>query len=502
MRFFHSLSHGILIGLLIFGTLLITVSFFLSRETSRIHQQAMNDHGFLSLLSTVLEVRRYEKSYFIYHEKSAFESALSYLDQTDRQLREQRGAILSRPGGENTLARMIQLSVEYREAFLRYPLLLEQDPKATQALEISLHQKGKQLIGLAEQLAADTEDNLVAILQDIQRSIILFNIVFIGLSIVLGIFFWRRAVTPLRDLQEGLSGILEGRLEQIDAPCRDQEIVTLTRMLNLTLKNSGHNRDERSRQGQFVFSDVVLSRLVKTLERPMANISTTCQILLEDERIDTGVANDLLLRIQQQAEQGSRLLTAIQEYANAQEEPNTVISVAQLLDRVVTSLQSESQSCPTQVEVASDLMVVGNFASLEQGLNDWIVQSLAVASDPGSFCLRARRLSENEMRTTLERSLLRPLVWLPSECHEVVELSLPWEGEIPAIQEQGLQDVSWLCLPEDMSNPGICLLPGIIRRHGGAMLVEALADGRARFALWLPMSGERKETADSLVRDS
>ncbi|MBF0270628.1 MAG: hypothetical protein HQL98_00945 [Magnetococcales bacterium] len=460
----------------------------------------MNDHGFLSLLNTVLEVRRFEKSYLIYHEKSAFENTLSYLDQTDRQLREYRGAILSRPDGEKIFQRMLNVSVEYRDHFLRYPLLLEQDPKAIQTLEITLHQLGKQLIGLAEQLAADTEDNISVILGDTRIFIILANVFFLGLLILYGIVLLRRAVLPLRELQEGLSSILEGDRDQLDPPCQDREIVSLSRMINLALKTIGQNREERSRQAQFVYSDAVLSRLVKTLEKPMANISTTCQILME-EQPENG-SQDMLVRIHQQAEQGSRLLTAIQEYAHAQDKPNSPIPLAPLLDRVLNVLKETRPSVGmVGLEVSTDLVVIGNPATLAQGLSDWMLHVLG-SSPVGMACdLKARRLSEVEMRATLERSVLRPLVWLSPECHEVVEISLPWIGEIPSTPEQPLQDVSWLCLPGEDGNPGICLLPGIIRRHGGAMLVESREDARVRFCLWLPASHERMGATDPLLRE-
>ncbi|MBF0189702.1 MAG: hypothetical protein HQL99_00965 [Magnetococcales bacterium] len=502
MRIFQSLTHTVLAGLLIFAALLIAVSLLLSRETGRIHQQAMNDHGFLSLLNTVLEVRRYEKSYLIYHEKSAFESTLSYLDQTDRQLREHRGAILSRPDGAKIFQQMGNVAVEYRDRFLSYPMLLEHDPKAIQALEITLHQLGKQLIGLAEQLAADTEDNITVILQDLRISIVVANLFFLGLLILYGMLLLRRAVVPLQELQEGLSSILEGRRDQLEPLCRDREIVALSRMINLTLKTIGQNREERCRQAQFVYSDEVLSRLVKTLEKPMANISTTCQILVEEEP-ENG-SRDLLVRIWQQAEQGGRLLTAIQQYAYAQDKPSTPILLSLLLDRVVSGLQQtvEAGMMP-RLEVGSDLVVIGNPGTLERGLSDWMLQVLSACPRGAEYALKARRLSEADRRAALERSVLRPLVWLSPDCHEVVEISLPWTGELPSTPEQPLQDVSWLCLPEEEGNPGICLLPGIIRRHGGAMVVESMAESGVRFALWLPagQERERKRATDPVARE-
>ncbi|MBF0127973.1 MAG: hypothetical protein HQM02_12295, partial [Magnetococcales bacterium] len=123
MSIFHSLGHRILIGLLLFGTILLAISYQLSLETRKIHQQAMADHSFLSLLNTVLEVRRFEKNYFMFHERNYFDSALSYLDQAEHQLLEYRTAFLARPDGATVLNEMSSLVKAYREKFLQYSTL-------------------------------------------------------------------------------------------------------------------------------------------------------------------------------------------------------------------------------------------------------------------------------------------------------------------------------------------------------------------------------------------
>ncbi|MEO5332591.1 MAG: hypothetical protein H7839_11250 [Magnetococcus sp. YQC-5] len=483
MKIFQSVSHTILIGLLLFGLVLISTSYLFSLETRKIHQQAMADHSFLSLLNTVLEVRRFEKNYFIYHEKNYLENVLNYLDQAELQLRRFRTAFLARPDGEKMLKEISVVLTEYREKFLYYTTLPPQDAKQSQEVELSLHLLGKKLITQAENLAADTEDNISAILQNTLNAILISNIGFIITLIFLGIFFVRKTVHPLSCIQDGLTNIMAGRQKQLATPCLEQEFVALTRMINMTLNHLMHNKEERSRRAQQAFTDAMLLRLVKTLGQPMANISTASQILMEDDlQTLSTLQQEMLMQIRQQAEQGRRLLTAVQEYATPTEEPTRQIHLAQMIHQIVETLQAD-----LVMEIPDDLIVIGNPYTLERGLNDLI--TLSVQSTPGAnrIPIKGCRRQQDEMREVMKCSSLRPLVWLPVECNAVTEISLPIAGEMLSTDsDQLIQDVSSLCVLQEDGTPGISLLPVIIRHHGGALLAEVVDDSIFLFRLWLP----------------
>ncbi|MBF0164202.1 MAG: HAMP domain-containing histidine kinase [Magnetococcales bacterium] len=489
MRKIPSLNQMVVIGLFILCVVLISISFFLFRETGRIHQQAMNDHGFLSLLNTVLEVRRYEKNYFIFRDRGAFDNAMSYLDQVERQLREYRNAILSREHGDRIFQGMGKAALEYRESLFSHLNSLEADSKSTQAQEVAIHQLGKKLIGFSEQLAADTEDNLIAILDNTRMSIVFMDLFFIMLMVFYGGLFLRKASSPWRDLRRELERVLDGQQERVEMITPDLEVNHATTMLNKVLEHASQERKEALRRAPLVFSDEVLARLVKALEKPITNISTSCQILMEEFSDGSGEVREMIGSVQQQAEQGSRLLTDIREYVHEQEGVNRGINLKHMLDRILVNLyETRGLSWAWQLEVASDLEVIGNPRMLERGLTDWMMQSLRRNPSSKDESLMARRVGVAEIDAWVHRSVLKPLVWLPANCLEVVELSLPWYEEIQPILEQSDQDVSWLCLPGDEGDAGICLLPGIVRRHHGALLIFE-RDSEWRFAIWLPSTG-------------
>ncbi|MBF0128064.1 MAG: hypothetical protein HQM02_12755 [Magnetococcales bacterium] len=312
----------------------------------------------------------------------------------------------------------------------------------------------------------------------------------------------RGALLPLRSLQDGLTNILAGRQEQLVPPCGDQEYLSLTRMINLTLRHLMHNKEERSRMAQLAFADAILLRLVKTLGQPMANISTSCQILLEeDSHVFSEFQRDMLLQIQQQAEQGRRMLTTVQEYATPSEEPARPLLLAELIHQIVTTIQQQQgQLSPLGIRIPEDLQVIGNRLTLERGLHDLIALVWHAMPANDTLFIQGRRLDKAQMQEAMESSTLRPLVWLPAECVEVVEIALPVAGEIqPILQERNTRDVASLCVPLEDGNPGICLLPGIIRQHGGAMLTDSGQEGGVRLRLWWPVRKHHQDGAELLA---
>ncbi|MBF0399503.1 MAG: HAMP domain-containing histidine kinase [Magnetococcales bacterium] len=482
-----SLRQFVFVGLTSLGVVLVAIGYFFSQETRQIQQQAMLEQTVMGFLNTVLEVRRYEKNYFMFHNKSDFENALNYLDQLDQQVRLVRPAIPGRPDGSHLLAEIAELSVHYREKLLQYPMLSNEDARQRTALELTMHAVGKKINLLAEQLALDSRDNVLKMLDGFQITIVLAVLLLLLLLIGWGFYCFRSIVVPFGRIREGLAQVAAGQQETMEPFAAAQEFVDLTGGINLAMQKLLRGREERVRLAQHAFTDAVLLRLVKTLGQPMANISTACQILMEEERhASVAFQQEMLLQISQQAEQGRRILVAIQEYAVPQQEPAESIDLVPLLDNIMTSLQKQrGVHTESRVAMEGDLTIMGNRHSLERALADWIMLSTPSATQTGF--ITACRCSRQAMGAALATSCLRPLVWLPSDCQEVVEISLQMVGDGFVESASRAHDVSLLCVPQEDGDPGIYLLPGVMRQHGGAMLVQQLDASTLRFALWFPV---------------
>lgn len=481
------LYHSILIMLLLLGGVAISMSFGFIYQVNKMHQQAVVDHSFLALLNMVLEVRRFERNYMLSKEQDQVEMVIIYIEQTEQQLHAYRSAILDRPDGKTVFAKMSSLLAEYREDFLRYSSLNQATPQEKSLLEKTLFQSGRQLITISETLAADTEDNIKVILGESQT----FGIVFVGCYILLlagcGIWFQRRLVQPLATLHDDLSNILSGQQERILTPFEDQDFSGLVRMINLNFSQFSINQEMRSRMAQQVLADTILSRLVKMLGRPLTNISTICQILQEETSHSLDAMHqEMLAQIQQQAEQGVRLLTAIQEQGNAHKEPVERLYLKELIRSVVARIvQDEGEAVQFSIKIPEKLSVFGNPLILMHGLHDLITLAMHATPNGETVVIEGCLRNSDGMHEVQQQKSIRSLLWLQPLCSEIAEISLRIAGD-PQGATPLPPDLLSFCSPREDGDPGITLLPGILRLHGGGLLVEPLADSMLRIRLWLP----------------
>ncbi|MEO5349017.1 MAG: hypothetical protein H7836_05175 [Magnetococcus sp. YQC-3] len=485
-----SLRHTIQIGLLVSAAVLLSLFTLLLLESRDLYQESVEDHVFMRFLNTILEARRYEKSYILFHNKGDLDSSLSYLDQVDQQLREYRAAFFAKPNGRILHAKMVDFSAIYRERLLQYPpLLLGKDENGMQALELAIHQVGKQLTSLGEELAADTWDDIRVAWHNVQRIITIAIILSVIMLLMFVLAAERRIIDPLARLRDGLTGVMEARQEQIEPLGREREFVALTSLVNQTLKTVSLRSEEHTRKAQKIYTDALLVRLVKMLGQPMDNISTASQILMEEaSQASVAFQQEMFTQIRQQAEHGRGILSVIQEYAAPPDESIILINLAKLINNIVLNLRqtrnfsSEWGNNATLLDVA----VLGNLHILDRGLADLINHALRSTPAHYAVTIKGRRLNRGEMEQAIQKSTIVPLICLPAECREVAEISLPVAGEIYITPDQSIRDVSFLCLPQEDGHPGICMLPSVISQHGGAMLVEVEEDSVWMLRLWFP----------------
>ncbi|MBF0434508.1 MAG: HAMP domain-containing histidine kinase [Magnetococcales bacterium] len=489
MKKTRSIAFTLLLGFTIMGVTALSVSYWFSTESRKMHLQAVADHSFLYLLNMILETRRFEKNYVIFGDKNYSEMALNYLDQTERQLREYRWAFLSRDDGEKIYQEMSSLLKEYREYFLNYSMLKQKNSEQAPNMEKSLHQLGTQWITLAEKLTADSNDNVTIILHNIQTILVLFNIVFFILLLACGIWLHRKTIQPLVSIQEGLTAILAGRQERIPSIQGDAEHLALARVVNMTLDHLIRIQDERSRLVRQGFADAYMLRLVRMLGQPMDNISTSCQILLEDvpQTLST-FHRDMLLQIQQQAEQGGQLLVAAQERFQAGQEPTQILNLSQLAAHALEKLHQDPQEIPKYLmEIPEALKVRGNPLTLEQGFCELFTFATRTTPENEIVNIRGCQLAREEMQTIRKQSTWRPLSWISRECDAVAEIAMEvlWRNHCDDVDANN-GDLLSLCVPLEDGHPGITLLPSLLREHEGAFLAESRSNDRMLFRLWLP----------------
>ncbi len=170
------------------------------------------------------------------------------------------------------------------------------DPVPTADLENEIRQIGKAMVNAAEAIARADRTGLQASL-DRHRQVLAGSIVFLALAAVaIGLLVSRRVARPLQRLEEDMAAVASGRLTRLEPVSPDREIASLTQAFNQVMRELELRQQQLLRAEKLASLGTLLSGVAHELNNPLSNISSSCQILLEEGGTADPVLRDELLR--------------------------------------------------------------------------------------------------------------------------------------------------------------------------------------------------------------
>jgi mannose-1-phosphate guanylyltransferase/mannose-6-phosphate isomerase len=223
-----------------------------------------------------LEIRRFEKNYFLYGQRADLEENRAYVIEARRMLSE-HGAQFAAVASQQRIGALIIALEDYDRLISAHP------PGSDDARrEAAIRQAGKEISTAAEQWS-HAERAILQTQLDRHRHWLLAAIGAVVLFVVvIGQMLAWRVARPLRELEHNMAAVAEGRLAKLDLAVEDREIASLTSAFNHVLAQL------ETRQGQLVRSEklaalgTLLSGAAHELNNPLSNISTSCEILAEE----------------------------------------------------------------------------------------------------------------------------------------------------------------------------------------------------------------------------
>jgi signal transduction histidine kinase len=265
------------------------------------------------LKDAVLEMRREEKNLFLYADTDAFSRADEHATLSLRILQEYQavlGAIM-RESGPLTMAKTLDA---YRAKLGHWNAASVSDRKPFQD---EIRTLGHRIYLAAEALSNQERRMLETAVRESQW-FFLISLFLIGLSIyIVGHRLRRVAVTPLEQLESRLMPIAEGRFNHLDPPSSDREFITFTNAFNRMLKEL-EIRQKRMQQSEKLASlGVLASGVAHELNNPLSNISSACQLLMEElTEADPTQLNIWLKQIDSETERGRKIVRTLLDFGS------------------------------------------------------------------------------------------------------------------------------------------------------------------------------------------
>lgn len=304
------------------------------------------------LNNAILEARRYEKNYLLYgsvqdlQENNQYvQEALDVLHKVPPGVKDFKGApLLERLGQEINVyaAIMERLSSASRER--RTP-----DPQ----VEEQLREHGKNLVGLTQQLVSFERQRILNIIRSLKAQLISA----LGIFLVLGGFLIaivaRKIIRPLRVIEKTTNRIAEGDFRPIPVLDTRDETQRVVEAFNRMVAEIEKRQDQLLQAKKLSSLGTLTSGIAHQLNNPLNNISTSCQILLEEmAQSAPDFHRRMLANIEQEVHRARDIVRGLLEFSRVKEFCLAPVSLLPVVERSVKLISSQ---IPPGVELTVDI---------------------------------------------------------------------------------------------------------------------------------------------------
>ena len=382
----NSLRQKISFGYAAIGALVVALSVMSFLELRLLEDKMMAGERIGEFFGLALEIRRFEKNYFLYRKEADLAENRTYVSQARALLRD-------KPALFEALDEPAHIAYLGNE-LARYAALMEEYGRSgdNELLAGVIRKTGKEIVTTAENLSR-AERNALQALLDRQRHILIASVVGVALLVVvIGQLLSRRVARPLKQMEDSMEAVAAGKLTKLDMSADDREIVSLMQAFNHVLRELEHRQGQLVRSEKLAALGTLLSGVAHELNNPLSNISSSCEILAEEIDGDDPVfKKELLGQIDDETWRARRIVRSLLDYARGRDFRKEALPLAQLVEDTLQLIRGQ---IPVRVAVVrripDQLVVAGDKQRLQQLLFNLIGNAVAAVDGEGEIVITAR----------------------------------------------------------------------------------------------------------------
>ena len=398
MLTFPSIRQKIMFGYYGGIAVLILITLFTLTELWYMEKKIQFGEVISDFFDTTLEIRRFEKNFFLYQQDLDYEENMRYVTKA-------QGILDQNIDEYKKLSIAPQLNL-VRESLKKYKLLMTQfavdskkDPDKRIDLEKGIRELGKGIVTIAEDVSKTERKRLQELLIKTQRTLV-FLIISLSLAgIAIGQVLSRMVVKPLRSLEEQMKLIEEGKLKAVLINSKDREIVSLTREFNRLLKELELRQGHLVQREKLASLGTLLSGVAHELNNPLSNISSSCQILIEEfGEDDTEHKKELLSQIDEQTNRARNIVRSLLEFSKDRKTfKKELLELKKLFEETVLFLKSQIPvGIEMQLDIPSDIFIFADKQRIQQVFLNLMQNAMESIHDEGKISIKACKYIASE----------------------------------------------------------------------------------------------------------
>uniref|UniRef100_I2PYL3 histidine kinase n=1 Tax=Desulfovibrio sp. U5L TaxID=596152 RepID=I2PYL3_9BACT len=417
------------------------------------------------LLNDILEVRRFEKNYLLYHDTASLREGLDYLDAVDRLAGGLTGS-MERELGDAAYREFLADLAAYRLALSRLPADGRPGAEETEAVRA----RGKALTDYATGLLSSKRHRIHETIRQSLAVPFAFAGIFLAVTIAVVALVSTRVLRPLALLRETTRRVGAGDFRPVPLrPDLTDEISGLMGAFNLMAHQIEANQEHLLQARKMAALGTFTAGVAHELNNPINNITLTVDALLEDHADfldDDG--RELVADIAGQADRAADIVRNLLDFSRTERPPLVPLAAK---DVAATSLalvknQLLGAGLVVEMQVREDLPPVrGDLRSLQQVLVNILLNAVQATPRGGRVTLSVAAGENGET------------------CFAVADSG---PGVSPEVRQHLFEPFYTTKGVGKGTGLGLAVAYSLVRRHGGRIEVESPATGGAVFTVCLP----------------
>jgi len=348
-----NIRQKVIVGLSILLALMVAIGGLSYRYLREIEQKQHLVEVADDLSNIILEMRRYEKNLLLYgseedlrENRRFIQEGKDLLSRISPEMKEFEGApLLNRLESEIDDYRvLIERMVEKGK--------LEAHPDKLQ-IEEELRDSGKSLVDLSQELVVFERKKILNIVRTLKAQ--LFSSM--GLFLILGGFLIpivaQKIIRPLRVIEKTTLRIAQGNFSPMPVLDTRDETQRVVEAFNRMIAELEKRQDQLVQAKKLSSLGTLTSGIAHQLNNPLNNISTSCQILLEElAQADPELLRKMLSNIEQEVHRARDIVRGLLEFSRTKEFCLAPTPLTQVVERSVSLISSQ---IPPGIEIVREI---------------------------------------------------------------------------------------------------------------------------------------------------
>lgn len=495
LKYQRSIRQKIVLGYYAIAAVMVGISIFAFVELRFLEKKIVFGDVISEFFDTTLEIRRFEKNYFLYREENDYRENVRYLTRA-ADLLESNVLGFNIIAGPKRTARLRGDLKSYRELIDLYAGKAGASALEVTALEGRIREKGKDIVGMAESISRTERLYLQGVLNNSQN-VILFSIALLSvLAVGVGQVLSRMIVKPLKLIQREMEKIAEGRFDTLQIDSGDREIVSLTNAFSKMLKELEMRQRHLVQSEKLASLGTLLSGVAHELNNPLSNISTSCQILTEEiDEADLEYRKELLGQIEEQTDRARGIVLSLLDFSRDSRFRKETLPLRKVLEETIRFLRGQ---IPAKVGIVLDIPEEIRIDADKQRIQRVFLNLIKNAAESigaeGTISVKAR-ISNGKGLTGEDKAGTDLHAKYSGRCsfdEDTVDISVSDTGSgIPGELLPKIFDPFFTTRDVGKgSGLGLFIVHEIIEEHGGCVTVDSTEGQGTTFLIRLPLRSD------------